>query len=140
MSEISRQLRELVRARAQRCCEYCQTSERVTGLRCQVDHIIPVSQGGATAEENLCLACSACNGHKQARSAGVDPQTGETVALYNPRRQEWRQHFAWSDDGTEIMGMTSTGRVTVVALEMNDLLMMTARSLWVGMGVHPPAV
>jgi hypothetical protein len=139
MSEVSRQLRKLVRTRALGHCEYRQTSERVTGLRCQVDHIIPVSQGGATAEENLCLACSACNGHKQARSAGVDPQTGETVALYNPRQHMWRQHFAWSDDGAEIIGLTSTGRATVVALEMNDPLMVTARSLWVGVGVHPPA-
>ncbi len=56
MSEIPRQLRELVRARAQGRCEYFQTSERVTGLRCQVDHIIPLSQGGATAEQDLCLA------------------------------------------------------------------------------------
>lgn len=140
MSNVSRQLRELVRARAVGRCEYCQTSERVTGLRCQVDHIIPVSQGGATAEANLCLACSACNGHKQARSAGVDPQTGETVALYDPRQQAWRQHFAWSHDGTEIIGLTGTGRVTVVALEMNDPLTVTARSLWVGMGLHPPSV
>jgi hypothetical protein len=98
---------------------------------------MPLSQGGATAEANLCLTCSACNGHKQARSAGVDPQTGETVAPYNPRQQAWRQHFAWSGDGAEIIGLTSAGRATVVALEMNDPLMVTARSLWVGMGVHP---
>lgn len=139
MSEVPRQLRELVRARARGRCEYCQTSERVTGLRCQIDHIMPLSQGGATAEENLCLACSACNGHKQARSTGVDPQTGEMVALYNPRRQEWRQHFTWSDDGAEIIALTPTGRATVGALEMNDPLLATARSLWAGMGVHPPA-
>lgn len=138
MSEVPRQLRERVRTRALGRCEYCQTSERVTGLRCQVDHIMPLSQGGATVEQNLCLACSACNGHKQARSAGVDPQTGETVVLYNPRRQEWWQHFAWSDDGAEIIGLTSTGRATVIALAMNDSLSVTARSLWVGMGVHPP--
>lgn len=139
MSKIPQQLQELVRTRALGRCEYCQTSERVTGLRCQVDHILPLSQGGATAEENLCLACSACNGHKQARSAGFDPQTGETVALYNPRQQAWQQHFAWSDDRAEIIGLTSTGWATVVALEMKDPLMVTARSLWVGMGVHPPA-
>lgn len=138
MSEVPQQLRERLRTRALGRCEYCQTAERVTGLRCQVDHIMPLSRGGVTAEENLCLACSACNGHKQARLVGVDPQTGETVALYNPRQQEWWQHFAWSDDGAEIMGLTSTGRATVVALEMNDPLMVTARSLWVGMGVHPP--
>lgn len=140
MSEVSRQLREFVRARAQGPCEYCQTSERVTGLRCQVDHITPLSHGGATAEENLCLACSACNGHKQARSTGVDPQTGETVALYNPRRQDWRQHFAWSGDCVEIIGLTPAGRATIATLEINDPLLVTARSLWVGIGVHPPAV
>jgi len=140
MRENPRQLRESVRARAQGRCEYCQTSERVTGLRCQVDHIIPVSRGGATTEENLCLACSSCNGHKQARSTGIDSQTGETVPLYNPRQQEWRQHSAWNDAGSEIIGLSATGRATVAALEVNDPLLISARSLWVGIGVHPPVV
>ena len=43
-----------------RCC-YCLTPEVNSGIRLTFDHILPVSKGGATSFENICLACSACN-------------------------------------------------------------------------------
>jgi len=65
----------------------------------EIDHIIPLSLGGPTEEENLWLACSLCNDHKIERIAGIDPETGEIVRLFNPRFQEWHAHFTWSPDG-----------------------------------------
>ncbi len=47
---------------------------------------------------NLCLCCRACNGYKGERSHARDPKTGRTVALFHPRRQQWRTHFKWRDD------------------------------------------
>ncbi|MEA2061027.1 MAG: HNH endonuclease signature motif containing protein [Thermodesulfobacteriota bacterium] len=44
-----------------------------------VDHIIPVSFGGNTIPENLCLACFSCNVHKSAKQVGKDPLTQEIV-------------------------------------------------------------
>lgn len=137
-SEVPQSLRRLIKARAQGRCEYCQTSEAITGLHCEIDHIIPFSRQGTSTEDNLCLACAACNGHKQARNHAVDPDSGKSVPLFNPRQQDWKQHFVWSPDGTEITGLTPTGRATVAALEMNDPLLVGARSLWVSFGVHPP--
>ncbi len=137
-NDIPEALRAFVRERAGGRCEYCLTSEELTGIRCQADHILPRSRQGATTADNLCLACAACNGHKHARTYAADPNSGVEVQLFNPRQQNWDDHFSWSTDGTEIIGLTPAGRATVVALQMNDPLVMGARSLWVGIGVHPP--
>jgi hypothetical protein len=48
------------------------------------------------------------------------------------------EHFSWSTDGTEIIGQTPTGRATVTALRLNDALIVAARALWTGTGLHPP--
>jgi len=50
-AEVSEALRNLVRERAKGHCEYCLTSEVLSGIRCQIDHIIPRSRGGTTAAE-----------------------------------------------------------------------------------------
>jgi len=33
---------------------------------------------------------------------------GETLQLVNPRTQIWTKHFAWSPDGTLIIGLMSS--------------------------------
>ena len=40
----------------------------------EIDHIIPLSLGGPTEEEDLWLACSLCNDHKGEKIAGIDPK------------------------------------------------------------------
>jgi hypothetical protein len=137
-AEIPNALRRAVRARALGCCEYCKTAERVSGLACQVDHIIPVAKGGQTLFENLCLACSACNGYKGAATAAFDQESSIWVPLFHPREQVWSDHFAWNTDDTLIVGLTPTGCSTVVALRMNNLLIVSARRLWTSVGWHPP--
>lgn len=137
-ADIAEAVRNVVRQRARMRCEYCQTSEALSGIRCQTDHILPRSRGGATTEDNLCLACAACNGHKHARTHAIDPVSATPALLFHPRQQQWDEHFSWSADGTEIIGQTPTGRATVAALSMNAPLIVGARALWVGMGAHPP--
>jgi hypothetical protein len=104
----------------------------------EIDHLIPEAQGGRTVEENLWLSCSACNAFKGDRARGIDPLSGETVALFNPRRQLWREHFAWMQSGDLVVGRTPIGRATVAALKLNRPLLVHARQLWVRIGVHPP--
>jgi hypothetical protein len=137
-TDISEALRNAVRERAKGRCEYCLTSEVLSGIRCQTDHIIPRSRGGTTTADNLCLACAACNGHKHARTHATDPASGAEVPLFDPRRQHGHEHFSWSTDNTERIGQTPTGRATIAVLRLNDALIVAARSLWTGMGVHPP--
>jgi hypothetical protein len=84
------------------------------------------------------LACASCNGYKGANTQAVDPESGEQVALFNPRQQRWREHFAWSEEGTTIIGLTAEGRATENALKLNHPLIVAARSIWVSAGLHPP--
>ncbi len=94
---IPKALRELVAAQGRYHCGYCLTQERVVGVPMEVEHIIPEALGGPTEEANLWLACTLCNKHKEDRVMGADPMTGEVVGLFDPRRQVWREHFAWAD-------------------------------------------
>ena len=137
-ADVPEPLRQTVHERARGRCAYCLTSEGLSGIRGQIDHMTPRAQHGATTEENLCLACVACNGHKHARTHARDPASGEAVPLFHPRQHSWDEHFAWNVEGTEIVGLTPTGRATVIALNMNDPLIVGARALWVGFGAHPP--
>lgn len=135
---ISDALAAAVRQRADHKCEYCQSSEWLSGQRCHVDHVNPRVLGGTTTLDNLCLACAGCNGIKLDRVDAVDPETGERVALFNPRLQSWHENFRWSSDGTEIEGLTPCGRATVALLKLNRPLAISARALWVRARRHPP--
>jgi hypothetical protein len=103
-----------------------------------IDHVIPQAAGGATAVNNLTLACYRCNEFKGARVNALDPQTGERVPLFNPCTQEWYRHFAWSTDGLRIIGRTAIGRATVEALHLNNDWLAHARRIWISAGLHPP--
>jgi hypothetical protein len=131
-------LRKLVRQRAGDRCEYCRASASLSGLECEIDHILPRARGGATAPDNLCLACAACNDFKGSRTHAPDPLSGEPVALFNPRWQVWREHFAWGDGGALVIGLTPCGRATVEALRLNRPLAVAARAHWSHAGRHPP--
>lgn len=66
-----------------------------------------------------------------------DPITRRLVRLFNPRLQEWKAHFRWNEDATEIIGLTPCGRATVAALELNRPEIVGARWLWVQVGWWP---
>jgi len=125
----------LVHQRADYRCEYCQTQQAVIGQALHVEHIDP---SGGDHPDNLCLACPSCNLSKAQATTAQDPETGQTVELFNPRRQEWVDHFTWVDAGQRIQGRTPEGRATVVRLKMNLDRMIVARALWVRAGLHPP--
>ena len=135
---IARAVRERVSVQARRRCGYCLTAEAIVGTPMEMDHLIPRALGGRTEEDNLWLACSLCNDHKGDQVAATDPQSGDTVRLFDPRHQVWADHFAWSETGARIVGLTPTGRATVVALNLNRPEVVTARTTWVSVGWHPP--
>ncbi len=127
-------LRQRVATQAHYRCGYCLRSEELMGMPMTLDHIIPQAASGLTVEENLWLACNRCNGFKGTQTHARDPQTGEWVALFNPRRQVWDEHFGWSEDGTQILGKTPCGRATIEALKLNNSQIMVTRQLWVRAG------
>jgi 5-methylcytosine-specific restriction endonuclease McrA len=81
------ELRRQVRADAGGRCGYCRTPEALIGMPFEYEHLYPEARGGATVRENLWLACTRCNDFKGDRTDAVDPQTGETAPLFNPRTQ-----------------------------------------------------
>jgi HNH endonuclease len=134
---IPKSLRDLVVKRAKGRCEYCQTAQVIV-IEMEIDHIIPVSLGGKTIAANLANTCGSCNGFKLDAVSAVDPETGETVSLFNPRAQVWREHFQWSEDGTQLIGLTPVGRATIERLKINREIAVLARERWVKAGWHPP--
>lgn len=54
------------------------------------------------------------------------------------KQRRWKSYFAWSHDGTRIIGTTPPERATVQALRMNDDLIMRARQRRVQGGWWPP--
>ena len=71
-------------------------------------------------------------------SEAVDPQSGERVPLFNPRAQEWKAHFAWSEDVMVIVGRTTTSRATVAALQLNRPELLNLRRVLHAVGEHLP--
>lgn len=95
-------------------------------------------KGGQTSLENVCRACRPCNEFKGSATSAVDPLTGEPAPIFNPRTQEWREHFTWSADRARVEGLSAVGRATIVALRMNRPAIVAARSRWAQVGWHPP--
>ena len=136
---VPEHVQELVRERANELCEYCHTSERWQYIRFTIDHIIPLSQGGTNDSENLALACFHCNRYKSSHSTGVDPETGLSSGLFNPRLDTWNEHFIWSANSTELIGLTPIGRATVAQLRLNRSRIINIRLADVAVGRHPPS-
>lgn len=117
MKYIPDSLRRLVRERANDRCEYCLFHERYAVKRHEIDHIYAEKHGGETLDSNLCLSCMDCNRYKGSDLASIDPQTGVIVALFHPRRDQWIEHFRYSEGYIE--PLTAQGRVTVRLLQFN---------------------
>jgi hypothetical protein len=111
--------RQLVWQRANNRCEYCLLSQAVAPLfTFHVEHIQARQHGGDDDPINLALACPDCNRFKGPNLSTVDPESGEVVPLFNPRKHSWDDHFLRS--GATIVGRTATGRATVRLLNMNQ--------------------
>lgn len=107
--------------------------------RLEVEHVRPLAKSGTDDEANLWLACPICNGHKSDKVAAADPETGDSVPLFNPRQQRWFEHFRWSENGLLVVGLTPIGRATVAALHLSDDPdALEVRSYWILAGWHPP--
>ena len=112
-------VRAFVIRRAGNRCEYCLLSqEQLPFSTFHVEHIIPRKHGGDDEPDNLALACDRCNSHKGANLTGVDSETSEITALFNPRQHSWEEHFRLSD--IIVVGLTAVGRTTVSVLNMNE--------------------
>ena len=111
-------LRRLVEERAKRLCEYCLLPADVTFFPHEIDHVIAEMHGGETNADNLAFTCWRCNRHKGSDLGSFDPQTGAFSFLFNPRTQQWDEHFKFEE--LQIVGLTSEGRTTARLLQFNS--------------------
>lgn len=111
-------LRRLVEKRAKQRCEYCQLPAGVAFFPHEVDHVIAEKHGGTTEEGNLAYTCWRCNRYKGSDLGSFDPQTGAFSFLFNPRNQQWLEHFKF--ENIMLVGMTPEGRTTTKLLQLNS--------------------
>lgn len=111
-------LRRLVEERANRLCEYCLLAADVTFFPHEIDHVIAEKHGGETNADNLAFTCWRCNRHKGSDLGSFEPQTGAFSFLFNPRTQQWDEHFKFEE--LQIVGLTPEGRTTVRLLQLNN--------------------
>ena len=130
---VSSALRRQVYERAGRCCEYCLMPESAVFAPHELDHIIAQKHGGPTRADNLALSCTLCNKHKGSDLASIDPQTGDLVPLFHPRKDRWADHFRL--DEAHLASLTAKGRVTIKLLQLNHPDRITERALLIETGL-----
>ena len=117
VTRISAALRRLIEDRAQGRCEYCLLPSGVAFFPHEIDHVIAEKHGGATDAANLAFTCWRCNRHKGSDLGSFDPVTGAFSMLFNPRAQQWSDHFALREG--LLVGLTPEGRTTALLLQLN---------------------
>lgn len=135
---VSTAKRKLVAERAGFVCEYCFSQKNFSPDPFSVEHIIPKSKKGSDELENLALSCQGCNGFKYNKILAIDPLSGRNVRIYNPRRDVWKNHFAWHKSFSEIVGLTAKGRATINLLKLNREEVVNLRKVLYLYGKHPP--
>jgi len=129
--------KERVRKRAGDCCEYCHLPQAATPfIKFHIEHVIAKQHTPDDEDvdnpERLALACDRCNLLKGPNLSSIDPESGEIVNLFNPRKDDWGEHFVVR--ASTIVGVSATGRATVRLLNMNDSRRVDLREQWLEEG------
>lgn len=126
-----------VARRAGHRCEYCHAPEVIFNLSFEVEHIVPVSEGGGDDESNLALSCRSCNLFKGASLTGLNGASETAFRLFHPRQDRWIEHFDLDTETGSIRALTPVARGTVMRLHMNSPVQVTARRQWIALGLFP---
>ena len=132
------ELRRVVIDRANSCCEYCLIHHDDHYLSHEIDHILSEKHRGTTIADNLCLSCFDCNRYKGSDVGSFDIETGNFAPLYNPRTQQWNEHFRL--DGAVIVPVTPEGRVTVFLLRLNSENRLVRRRALIDLNRYPCSI
>lgn len=119
------ELRRQVTRRANERCEFCLIHQDDAIANHRIDHVIADKHGGPTTLDYLALARVLCNIRKGSDLSSIDPESGEVSSLFNPRTQEWSEHFSIED--VQIVGLTVEGRATVRLLQLNSFQRLAER-------------
>jgi hypothetical protein len=132
---VSKTQHQRVAERANFRCEYCLLHQEHGVKKHESDHIIPRKHGGNDELDNLAWACFQCNRYKGSEVAAYDPETGQLIALFNPRTQQWHEHFGVESGA--IMPLTAVARVTILVLQLNRPGRIMVRQVLAQQGAYP---
>lgn len=110
-------IRKLIAERAMYRCEYSRVFENDSNYAYHIEHIISRQHGGTDDTDNLAYSCSVCNWKKGSNIATILRPEGPFVSLFNPRIDNWFEHFL-PENGI-IQARTNIGSATVNLLELN---------------------
>jgi HNH endonuclease len=100
----------------------------------EVDHVISQQHGGVTTVENLAYACMLCNRLKGTNLASV-ALSGQVVTLFNPRSDQWNDHFRLN--AAVIEPLTPAAEATARVLRLNDAKRVVERTVLQRLGRYP---
>lgn len=132
---LTQEIRRLVAKRADYLCEYCLVSEQDTIVGCAIDHIISLKHGGSSNIDNLAYCCVYCNRFKGSDIGSIILDEREFVRFYNPRWDNWREHFKLNNFTIE--PLTNIGKVTARILGFNDQPRLLERKLLIDNQKYP---
>jgi HNH endonuclease len=135
---ISSASRQLVFERANRYCEYCKCPADYSTEPFSVEHIVPLAKNGLNDFTNLALSCLGCNYNKSTKTEFFEPISQSLSPLFNPRTMDWHEHFLWDETLTLIIGKTTIGRSTTLALKLNRQQLKNLRRALIAIDEHPP--
>lgn len=121
-----------------KCCEYCKSQDKYSPTAFTIDHVLPESLDGTSDIENLAYACFLCNRLKSNKLKVFDTITEKWMPLFSPRQHNWNDHFSWSEDATQVIGLTAIGRCTIKELRLNREKLIEYRQCIIPFGTHPP--
>lgn len=132
------EIRQYLEDRAGGYCEYCKANVVFSPHPFTIDHIIPKSAGATDDLDNIAYACFGCNRCKHDKFTAIDPFSQTVVPIFNPRTEDWNDHFVWNADTTRLLGLTAIGRATIEKLKLNRPELVRMREALVAVNRHPP--
>lgn len=118
-------------------CEFCHSQAEYAFTPYSIETIVPQARDGRIEARNLALSCQGCSNHKYKKTEGLDTVSGETVELFHPRKDVWKEHFAWNEDASLLAGLTAKGRATIAELKLNRPTLVELRKILTKIGKHP---
>ena len=101
----------------------------------EIDHIVSLKHGGGNEYDNLAYACPHCNQHKGSDLTTFLESYDDIVVLFNPRKQDWSEHFEAIDG--EILPLTRIGQASVKIFRFNEPDLIILRRILTEVGRYP---
>lgn len=132
---ISRSIKKVVIERAANRCEYCRVPEFLSSFNYHIEHVIGLQHGGPNTLNNLAYCCSSCNWKKGPNISTILAFGGEIVPLFNPRTQNWFEHFEVQQG--KLIALSTAGEATIKLLELNIPIKIEERFEMMLAGFYP---